>query len=338
MNNGMILLEENKYEGLLMKLHLIPFNTLFARAVLEKKVTGVVYVDNTVTPNTVLISHYYGMSLLFGETNHNEFNKSLVNYMLNAENTRFKNEFMQVYPNEWNRKLTELLGAQIIDYETMLQHHPNDVVDELIKQKISHIIQWKRVNLIHKDIDRQILINNGSKTNNILFEPFKNDDKKKFYENAKYETKKEDYKNLLNVSENHRVSSFLISLIDSKLFDLIDGSVIPMYFWKSKEAFLANGVGFALIINNEIASIAFSAFRDDNVLEIGVETFVTHRRLGYAKIVCNALIQYCKTKNYIPIWACKKENNGSLSLAKSLGFEETIIIPYYELINTKHLN
>lgn len=36
--------------------------------------------------------------------------------------------------------------------------------------------------------------------------------------------------------------------------------------------------------------------------------------------------------NYSPIWPCRKENTGSYMLAKSLGFKEALILPYYELV------
>jgi L-amino acid N-acyltransferase YncA len=84
--------------------------------------------------------------------------------------------------------------------------------------------------------------------------------------------------------------------------------------------------------DNNIVSIAFSSCIFENQLEIGVETSKDYRGKGFAKYVCNTMLNYCITNNFEPIWACRKENVGSYNLAKSLGFEECVTLPYYELI------
>ena len=287
MKDGMILVNENQYKKILVQLKNIPFNTLFARAVLELKVLGKVFVDNINEPKSIYIAHEYGMSLLFGDTENLEFNLNLKEYLLNNNRYRTKYELLQVYPEKWNDKLKELLNDNLIKYSELLDNYSKSKADTLIeKYKENHIIQWGRVNFIYKEIDKAIF-------------------------------SKSEYK---------------IKLIDSEIYDRIEGSVIPKFFWKSKELFLSEGIGYALMNGEDIVSIAFSSCKFENVLEIGVETSEKYRNMGFAKYVCNELLSYCQKNNYSPIWACRLENTGSYLLAKSLGFEEVITLPYYELI------
>lgn len=287
MKNGINLLEEDKYEKILDQLYEIPYNTLFARAVLESKVSGRVFVDNKDEPKTVFIAHPYGMSLLFGDTENLEFNSSLADYILNINGERHKYEWLQVYPENWNDKLKEMLNEKIIDYSKISDEYSQKELDMFIeKSRKSHVIKWRRVNFEYKSSNK-----------------------------------------IINIE-----SPYSIKLIDSDIYDKIEGAVIPKYFWNSKEDFLSNGIGYALIKGNDIVSIAFSSVKTKNELEIGVETSENCRGMGFAKHVCRKLLSYCQKNQYSPAWACKKENLGSYKLAKSLGFEESLILPYYELI------
>lgn len=288
MKNGMKLLQQDTYGKILEQLYEIPYNTLFARAVLELKANGTVWGDNQDNPKTVFIAHSYGMSLLFGNIENEDFNTSLVDYILNINGNRSKYEWLQVYPEEWNDKLSEITKAKIINYATIAAEYSPKELEMLIeKYRKKHVIQWNRVNFKY---------NYNNKTVNI--EP-------------KYNMK----------------------LINPDTWEQIEGSVIPKYFWKSKEDFKLDGIGYALMNGNDIVSIAFSSCKFKNELEIGVETSENYRGMGFAKQVCQKLLTYCQKYNYIPIWACRKENIGSYRLAKSLGFEESLTLPYYELVH-----
>jgi RimJ/RimL family protein N-acetyltransferase len=109
------------------------------------------------------------------------------------------------------------------------------------------------------------------------------------------------------------------------------GSVTAKSFWRDAEQFLTAGIGYSVIIGGEISATAFSAFRDDHRLEIGIETSEAHRGQGYAYSVCSALIDYCLVNRLEPVWSCRLENEGSYRLALKLGFEPVLTIPYYRL-------
>ena len=84
----MILANENFYLKTLELLKTIPLNTLFAQAVLEKKVNGFLYVNNLENPMTFYIYHPYGMAFLFGDNNNESFNFKLIKYMTKNENRK----------------------------------------------------------------------------------------------------------------------------------------------------------------------------------------------------------------------------------------------------------
>ncbi|MEE1963902.1 GNAT family N-acetyltransferase [Allomuricauda taeanensis] len=92
----------------------VAINTLFAEAVIEQKINGKIYVDNIEKPKTFYIIHPYGMTLLLGDSENNEFNNPFKDYALNIDNTRRKPEWMQAYPPTWDSVLSELFGDRLI--------------------------------------------------------------------------------------------------------------------------------------------------------------------------------------------------------------------------------
>lgn len=101
----MVILEKQKYDKLVKPLNRVKFNNLFARAVVEKCVSGSVYVDNQKDPKTFYVVHPYGMSLLFGDNSNDSFNASFKNYIKNEDRYRLTDEWLQVYPSKWNKTL-----------------------------------------------------------------------------------------------------------------------------------------------------------------------------------------------------------------------------------------
>ncbi|MFD1773728.1 GNAT family N-acetyltransferase [Paenibacillus rhizophilus] len=116
-----------------------------------------------------------------------------------------------------------------------------------------------------------------------------------------------------------------------EIFLKLEGRVAPKYFWSNAEQFAERGIGYTLTDGGEAASTAFSAFVEDNQLEIGIETNEQHRGKGYASHVCSALIDYCLENGLEPVWSCRKENEGSYYLAQKLGFVPTVSIPYLSI-------
>lgn len=110
----MKLLEKEDYNKLTEPFKKVTINNLFARSVIEHKVSGKIFVDNPDSPKTYYVVHPYGMTLLFGESNNVEFNNSFRNYALNINHVRDKHEWMQAFPNNWDNVLNELFNDCLI--------------------------------------------------------------------------------------------------------------------------------------------------------------------------------------------------------------------------------
>jgi len=119
--------------------------------------------------------------------------------------------------------------------------------------------------------------------------------------------------------------------LDQGAFEYQGITVSPRFFWKDYAAFDAHGGGIAAMCDGELGAFAFSATRFDDWLEIGIETVAAHRGQGLARAVAVAMIARCLAQGLTPVWACRKENTGSLHLAKSLGFVVTKEIAFYRL-------
>jgi hypothetical protein len=275
----MKLLEKNKYHLVENPLKEVSVNNLFARAVVENQIEGKIYVDDTDAPKTFYVLHPYGMSLLFGEYENEEFNSKFLDYALNTNKIRKKTEWLQAFPELWNKKLKELF----------------------------------RNNLIISKGDESVENNRIEENTRVNF---------KF--------NKEKY---LELKKNYQNNNYQIERTTKEMYENMNGSVVPKYFWNNSEQFCNKGVGFSLIYENTIVSTAYSAFVFEKKLELGIETTINSREKGFAVFTCSALIDYCLDNNLEPIWACRFENYGSYKLAMKLGFEPTIYLPYYKLCN-----
>ncbi len=110
----MKLIKKSNYLSLLPFLAEVNINHHFAKSVLTQQAKGTVFVDDEITPSCFYITSGYGMSLLFGKTNNSKFNQQLRDYLLNTNNHRAEDEWLQVYPQQWNNILAQLCGDKLI--------------------------------------------------------------------------------------------------------------------------------------------------------------------------------------------------------------------------------
>lgn len=120
--------------------------------------------------------------------------------------------------------------------------------------------------------------------------------------------------------------------VDADLFNRIDGTVVPKKFWNNASDFASRGVGFSLMVDGKAAATAFSSFRHEGILELGLETRPEYRERGFACAVTTRLIEYCLERGLEPVWSCRRGNQGSYGLAVKSGFEPIRHLPFYELI------
>lgn len=125
----MKLLDQRKYGKLVEPIKQVTFNTLFAEAVIENKITGQIFVDDTDHPQTWYVIHPYGMTLLFGDSNNEEFNSDFRAYSLNSHSIRDKHEWMQAFPDTWNHVLPELFGDKLITASNNKEHQLKGIIE-----------------------------------------------------------------------------------------------------------------------------------------------------------------------------------------------------------------
>ena len=135
----------------------------------------------------------------------------------------------------------------------------------------------------------------------------------------------------LNFKENRQLAAGNTIRTTPEIFENMQGSVIPFRFWDNVPDFSKQAIAYSVLVGDEVASTAFSAFIINDQLEIGIETSEAFRGKGYALTVCSALIDYCLEHDFEPVWGCKLENTASYLLAQKLGFEPTIYWPFYRL-------
>lgn len=289
----------------------ISFNTLFAQTIVEGRYPGVIYADHAEHPTVFYIAHPYGMSLLAGSTDNEAFNAALVPYLLNEGRSRAQAEWLQVYPEAWNGKLTELLG------------------DKLTPKYGHRFGAW--VDGGQADADASVVASSSPA-------PTPAGGQASSPESASVETNvrvnfRLDVAKYKSTIAAHPVSpSEAIVPTTQELALAMPGAVTPRFFWRfAEDGSLCIDAGFTRVVEGKPASTAFASCRTERELEIGIETADGYRGHGYAFDVSAALIAYCLEQGLEPVWACRLENEGSFRLAQRLGFEPVFTLPYYRL-------
>lgn len=279
----MIKLESKDYYKAILPLSYVNINTMFAEAIVNQVIPGIVYVDCVDSPRTFHVVHPYGMSLLFGESDDEAFKRDLFDYITNKNKIRHHQEWLQVDPaGDW----TEILDSMYHAHNSKVKSNDDS----------SHLND-------HRAIIRNTRVN--------------------------FSFNRESF---LNSKESFRSQEHVVVPMTKERFLSQAGSVNPKGFWRDSDHFLAEGVGYNALCSGNLASTAFSAFRNEHELEIGIETTEAYRGQGFAYAVCSALISYCLAHRLEPVWACRLDNQGSYKLAQRLGFETSITIPYYRLV------
>jgi hypothetical protein len=125
----MKILGKGKYGLVTESLKKVTFNNYFARSVVEKHISGTVYADNDNSPSTFYIVHPYKMSLLFGDPENEEFNSAFYDYALNTARTRNYHEWMQVYPETWHSRISELFKGKLINSRENRNNSQGDLIE-----------------------------------------------------------------------------------------------------------------------------------------------------------------------------------------------------------------
>lgn len=126
-------------------------------------------------------------------------------------------------------------------------------------------------------------------------------------------------------------SAYVLRRMSAQEFDLPGVGVVPSAYWRDAAQFLSQGGGWCVEQHGVVAAIAFTSFRFDDELELGVETHAAHRGKGLALSAAVAMVRATLATGLTPVWSCREENEASLRLALSLGFEIVRTGPYFRL-------
>jgi len=101
-------------------------------------------------------------------------------------------------------------------------------------------------------------------------------------------------------------------------------------YWGSVENFLANGVGFCVLHENQIVAQCTADCYAGEQIDIGIITVPAYRRKGLAAIATAATVEYCLTHSFKAVgWHCNAENIGSWKTAEKVGFKRNREYAYY---------
>jgi len=111
-------------------------------------------------------------------------------------------------------------------------------------------------------------------------------------------------------------AGFRLQTVDAALAERVG----VLSSWASMDAFLANGLGLALLDGDEITGTCHSVFASRGRLEIDVHTAEKYQRRDFAVLVASAFIEECLKRGQQPNWECFWDNKASTDLAGKLGF------------------
>lgn len=100
-------------------------------------------------------------------------------------------------------------------------------------------------------------------------------------------------------------------------------------FWSGYPNFVNYGFGMALMIGDELVSVAFTCSVSRTMSNIGIATAQNHRRRGYAVLVARAYFAESLRRGLMPTWDCDEWNTGSVMTARRL--QLTPRTPFTEL-------
>jgi RimJ/RimL family protein N-acetyltransferase len=108
----------------------------------------------------------------------------------------------------------------------------------------------------------------------------------------------------------------------------IDSQMMRRCLWRedvlratgSTSEFLGHGLGFCLMIEEQIVAESYAVIWSGERAEIAAVTHPEQRGKGYATVVCASLIKACENVDLSTYWNCDADNVPSMRLAARLGY------------------
>jgi RimJ/RimL family protein N-acetyltransferase len=293
----MIELPASRYALVAPLVDAVPFDRVFARAVVRGFQDGRIFTDDPAFPGIALIHHSCGAALLCGRGDGDGAAESalrMVVRLLLAEQRLGVNRLrLYCHPDSWNARISAALDGQLLrysDFESREIQNPDAILSRIAASPEGAVVAWTRVRFAF--------------------------DEESFFRGRETAIRPPD--------------GYSIAPMDAGLFERISGTVAPKIFWRSAGQFLERGFGFCLTApDGGIASASFAAYVDGEEVDVGIETDPAYRNRGFAERICRTMIERCRERGLLPVWGCRKDNIGSRRLARRLGFSEILYHPVY---------
>jgi GNAT superfamily N-acetyltransferase len=274
----------------------VPFDRVFARAVVRGFQSGKIFADDPEDPRLALVHHFCGAALLCGSAGGPAADAALsavVDLLLARDRPGGGRFRLYCHPGVWNEKLAAALGRRLLqysDFESAENADAEAACRRILPGQDDHVVAWTRVRFAFDE------------------RAFRDADGR-----------------CAGLPEG-----FAFAPVDPARFEEAAGTVVPKIFWDSADQFRRNGFGFCLVApDGRIASASFAAYVDGEEVDVGIETDPAWRGRGLAERVCRRMIENCLERGLRPVWGCRKDNIGSRRLARKLGFSEIQYHPTY---------
>ncbi len=116
----------------------------------------------------------------------------------------------------------------------------------------------------------------------------------------------------------------VVAPIDERLASRIPGQLDPSFAlaWPDPAAFLAQGGGYCVLFEDQLASVAWIYAAHGDEAEVAVATAEPLRRRGFCRLACTALMRDCHARGLTLHWSAFTYNHPSVAAARALGFSE----------------
>ena len=116
----------------------------------------------------------------------------------------------------------------------------------------------------------------------------------------------------------------VVAPIDEEWASRIPQELDPSFAlaWPTPAAFLAQGRGYCVLFEDQLASVAYVCAPHGGEAEVGVATAERFRRRGFCRLACAALMHDCHARGLTLCWSAFKYNHPSVATARALGFSE----------------
>jgi GNAT superfamily N-acetyltransferase len=111
-----------------------------------------------------------------------------------------------------------------------------------------------------------------------------------------------------------------VARVDRPLLDRCAGRDGIVRHFGGADRFFEHGLGFCLLVGDEIACEVFLCPAVRGLSEPWVETYPPYRRRGLATVTCAHALHACARLGQRPYWNTAKQNVASAALAAKLGF------------------